>query len=113
MIKMSEVQFIEAQITHLNAIVELLYDDALGKKREALSSSLPESYFNAFQEILADPNATIIVGICDNKVIACAQLNFLRYLTYQGGIRGQIEGVRVHQSYRGKGIGHQLFKALT
>ena len=32
------------------------------------------------------------------------------YLTYQGGRRGQIEGVRIDQSYRGLGIGNFMIK---
>lgn len=29
---------------------------------------------------------------------------------YQGGIRAQIEGVRVHKDYRNQGIGKSIFK---
>ncbi|MGS0524115.1 GNAT family N-acetyltransferase [Zobellia nedashkovskayae] len=38
------------------------------------------------------------------------QLSYITYLTYQGGIRAQIEAVRVHEDYRSKGIGQQLFE---
>jgi len=38
-------------------------------------------------------------------VIGMAQLNILTYLTYQGGKRAQIEGVRIDKSYRSHGIG--------
>lgn len=35
-------------------------------------------------------------------------------LTYQGGIRTQIEAIRIHENYRGKGIGQKLFEwAIT
>ena len=33
----------------------------------------------------------------------------IQYLTYQGGIRAQIEGVRVDEEYRGFGIGRIMF----
>jgi ribosomal protein S18 acetylase RimI-like enzyme len=37
------------------------------------------------------------------------QLSFIQYLTYQGGVRAQIEGVRVHKEHRGVGIGKAIF----
>ena len=37
------------------------------------------------------------------------QLYSIPYLTYQGGIRAQIEAVRIREDQRGKGIGVQLF----
>jgi GNAT superfamily N-acetyltransferase len=37
-------------------------------------------------------------------------LQSISYLTYQGGIRAQIEAVRIHEDYRGKGIGQKLFE---
>ena len=43
-------------------------------------------------------------------IIGTLQLSFIQYLTYQGGIRAQIEAVRVHQDQRGKGVGQQLFE---
>ena len=38
--------------------------------------------------------------------------NFIANLTYQGGVRAQIEGVRIHKDYRSQGIGKRLFKHL-
>jgi len=37
-------------------------------------------------------------------------LKHYNYLTYQGGIRAQIEAVRIREDQRGKGIGEKLFK---
>lgn len=41
-----------------------------------------------------------------------AQIDYLQYLTYKGGVRAQIEGVRIHKGYRNKGIGKKLFNFL-
>ena len=42
-----------------------------------------------------------------------AQVDFLTYLTYQGGMRAQIEGVRVDETYRGQGLGKQLINHIV
>lgn len=109
---MNDYQFIEAQTSHLEAIIKMLSDDELGQKREQFELPLPKSYIKAFNAILEDPNAKLIVVLDKDKVIGVAQLNFLTYLTYQGGRRAQIEGVRVDSSYRGQGIGKKLFEHL-
>ena len=38
------------------------------------------------------------------------QLTFIPYLTYQGGIRAQIEAVRIKKDKRGLGLGEEMFK---
>lgn len=107
-----KVIFKQANRSDLAEIVALLNDDHLGQTRESQSTDISEAYFKAFELIDADPNALLVVGYDNTQVIALAQLNFIQYLTYQGGVRAQIEGVRVHRDYRGKGIGHQLFEYL-
>lgn len=37
-------------------------------------------------------------------------MSFIQYLTYQGGIRAQIEAVRIREDQRNKGIGKQMFE---
>ena len=44
------------------------------------------------------------------EIIGTLQLSFIQYLTYQGGIRAQIEAVRIREDQRGKGIGEKMFK---
>ncbi|WP_394971325.1 GNAT family N-acetyltransferase [uncultured Croceitalea sp.] len=97
------------------AIVEMIANDKLGKLRENFQSPLPDSYYEAFHNIATDPNQELVVLENDSKeVIGTLQLSFIQYLTYQGGIRAQIEAVRVHEDYRGKGIGQKLFEwAIT
>ena len=52
----------------------------------------------------------IVVENKENEIIGTFQLTITQYLTYQGGIRAQIEAVRVREDQRGKGIGEKLFE---
>ena len=92
-------------------IVQLLANDKLGQLREDYQDPLPEKYYSAFEQIDADPNQELIViENRDGEVIGTLQLSFIQYLTYQGGIRAQIEAVRVREDLRGDGIGQKLFE---
>lgn len=95
----------------LESIVQMIADDPLGAKREAYQLPLPQTYTDAFEYILSDPNQELMV-IEDEKseVIGTLQLSFIQYLTYQGGIRAQIEAVRIRKDKRGLGIGKLLFE---
>jgi GNAT superfamily N-acetyltransferase len=44
------------------------------------------------------------------EVIGTLQLSFIHYLTYRGGIRAQIEAVRIRKDKRGLGIGKTMFQ---
>lgn len=91
-------------------IVQLIADDTLGRLRENYQEPLPESYFKAFENINTDKNQELIVLENDKtEIIGTLQLSFIQYLTYKGGIRAQIEAVRIHKDFRGKGLGKQLF----
>jgi len=105
------MKFRKATIQDLPKIVEMIADDKLGKTRENFKLPLPEEYVNAFQEIDADKNQELIVVEGEyEEVIGTLQLSFLQYLTYQGGIRAQIEAVRIRKDQRGKGLGKQMFQ---
>ena len=91
-------------------IIEMMADDKLGHQREDFRIPLPEVYQEAFSKIDKDPNQELMVVEEGEKVIACFQLTFIQYLTYQGGIRAQIEGVRTHQDFRKKGIGKLMIE---
>lgn len=98
----------EASKEDVPAIIDLLMNDPLGSQREdALNLS---AYQQAFEHIQRDPNAALCVVMDGDKLIGTFQINYLTYLTYQGGTRAQIEGVRVHEDYRGQGIGEQVFE---
>lgn len=92
------------------SIIRLLADDPLGKQRESYSDPLPQKYYAAFADIDADKNNYLIVVEVDNKIIGTSQLTIITHLTYQGGKRGQIEGVRIDESYRGHGIGKLMIE---
>ena len=100
----------KACVADIPQIVRLLADDALGKQRESYQETLPEQYYTAFSEIEADKNNYLIVIEDGKKIIGTSQLTIITYLTYQGGKRGQIEGVRIDKSYRGKGIGKLMIE---
>lgn len=92
-------------------IVAMLADDELGKQREDFKDPLPQKYYDAFDRIDRDENQELIVVELEGQgIIGCLQLSFIPYLTYQGGVRAQIEAVRIRKDRRGKGLGEQFFK---
>lgn len=91
-------------------MVAMLAEDALGNTREDYQDPLPATYLTAFSNIESDPNQELVVMENDvEQIIGTLQLSFLQYLTYQGGIRAQIEAVRIHKDFRNQGIGKKLF----
>lgn len=92
-------------------IVEMIADDELGKNREQYQIPLPNEYLLAFENIDADQNQELIVVENENaEIIGTMQLSFIQYLTYRGGIRAQIEAVRIKKDQRGLGIGKAMFE---
>ena len=92
-------------------IVEMIADDELGKTRENYQVPLPAEYLQAFENIDADHNQELIVVEDEHtEIIGTLQLSFIQYLTYQGGIRAQIEAVRIKKDKRGLGIGKTMFE---
>ncbi len=104
------MHFRKAIKSDLPFIIEMIADDKLGATRENFQDPLPDVYLDAFNNIDKDANQYLIVVEKDNKIIGTMQLSFIQYLTYQGGIRAQIEAVRIHKDYRGNNIGEDLFK---
>ncbi len=100
----------KATISDLWQIVALLADDPLGNQREMLQDPLPEKYVKAFEHISEDGNQELMVLEENEEVIGTFQLTFIPYLTYQGGIRAQIEAVRIKSSRRGEGLGEKAFR---
>jgi GNAT superfamily N-acetyltransferase len=91
-------------------IVQLLANDKLGQLRENYKDPLPHKYYDAFDKINDDPNQELIVVENEaGEIIGTLQLTFIQYLTYQGGIRAQIEAVRIREDLRGEGIGQKMF----
>ena len=87
------LSFRRARATDVPDIVRMLADDPLGATRDRNVTPLPESYARAFLAIDGD-----------------LQLMFIPSLTYQGGWRALIEGVRVDARARSQGLGRVLFE---
>ncbi len=106
-----DLYFRKATREDVYSIVQLLSDDPLGRLRENFIDPLPESYYVAFEKINLDNNQDLmLVENREGEIIGTLQLSFIPYLTYQGGIRAQIEAVRIHKKYRGQGFGKQFFQ---
>lgn len=101
------MQIRRARESDLPAVVALLADDALGQARESSGAEPVPAYRRAFAAIVADPSHEILVAE-EGALMAVLQLSFLPNLTYTGGLRAQIEGVRVAEPARGTGVGRAL-----
>jgi GNAT superfamily N-acetyltransferase len=104
------IEFRRAARADVPAIVCLLADDPLGARREAYAEPLPESYYRAFEAIERDANNEMVVAVIEGRVAGVLQITFIPYLTYQGGWRALIEGVRVAADLRSSGVGRAMFE---
>jgi GNAT superfamily N-acetyltransferase len=88
------------------AIVSLIADDQIGQDRDGGDLS---PYMKAFAAIDANPSQLLVV-VTDTAgvIVAAPQLTFILGLARRGGLRAQIEAVRVSQQLRGQGIGAAL-----
>ena len=105
-----EIIFRIATRADLPSIVRLLADDDLGRQRERYEEPLPESYYSAYEEINQDPNHELIVAELSGEVIGTLHLMFLPSISFQGGLRAQIESVRVDTHHQNQGIGSEMMK---
>ena len=105
------MNFRKATENDVAVIIEMIADDELGNKRENFKIPLPSEYLKAFDKINSDDNQELIVVEKQNiEIIGTLQLSFIQYLTYRGGIRAQIEAVRIRKDKRGIGIGKIMFE---
>ncbi len=89
-------------------LVNLLADDILGARREDVSVPTNQNYCDAFHRIETDPNNELIVVESNGQLVGMLQLTFIPYLSHTGSWRCLIEGVRIAESYRGKGLGKRV-----
>lgn len=98
----------------LGAIVALLADDRFGAARNPRLDAAMAAYQSAFADILADPNnGYVVMERADEtgaRIVGCYQLTFIRGLSYTGGLRGQIESVRIGSDLRGQGLGYRMME---
>ncbi|QUM88947.1 GNAT family N-acetyltransferase [Moritella sp. 36] len=105
-----ELKYRSAKMNDLENLVSLLIEDPLGSQREDASIPLKNSYVDAFKAIDVDPNNELLIVEVDEQLVGMLQLTFIPYLTHIGSWRCLIEGVRIHESFRGRGFGEQMFE---
>ena len=106
----TDLLFRSATPEDLPVIVRLLADDDLGRQRENYTDPLPGSYYAAFAQISGDPNHELIVAEFKGEVIGTLHLTFLPSISHQGGLRAQVESVRVDKECRNRGFGRQMME---
>ena len=105
-----EIIFRAAMHADVPSIVRLLADDELGSVREKYEKPIPESYYSAYELIDKDSNHELVVAELNGRVIGTLHLMFLPSLSFQGGLRAQVESVRVDTHHQNQGIGSQMMK---
>ena len=73
--------------------------------RERFVMPLPTPYVDAFAGVDADPRNLLVVGEVDGVVVATMQMTFIPNITFVGGERALVEGVRVAASVQRHGVG--------
>lgn len=107
-LEMTSFIFRRAKQEDLQTILSLLADDELGKQREKFSEGITPSYQSAFDRIHSDPNQFLMVMEEKGAVIGTCHLTLMPSLTFQGGLRMNIEAVRIASSCRGQGAGEWM-----
>jgi len=92
----------------LDTLVRLLAEDALGVGREQYSQPLRPGYVAAFDAIDRDDNNLLVVVCLGAEVVGMMQLTFVPSLTFQGGWRASLDGVRIAQAARSPALGQAL-----
>lgn len=107
---MPNIEIRAAVLADLPAIVAMLADDPLGSGRENAAEPLDTRYVAAFEAITADRNQLLAVMADGVEIVGTLQITLIRGLSRKGGVRGNIEAVRVAGSRRGNGLGRRLIE---
>ena len=95
-----------AQAADIPAIVTLLAADQLGAARDGVRTAGDlAAYQAAFRAIDGDPAHILAVAESGQTIVGTMQLSFIPGLARRGALRAQIEAVRVHEAWRGRGLG--------
>jgi GNAT superfamily N-acetyltransferase len=105
---MGPIQFRRAERADLEAIIDLLWDDELGRTREDNRRPLNPDYLQAFEAICRDKNQYQLIAESEGQVIGTLQISFIPGLARCGAWRGQIEAVRIHRDFRSAGLGQLM-----
>ncbi len=112
--KPNRITFKKATLADIPDIVSLLANDELGRQREDPSVPLALEYRQAFQAIDADANQLLVIAMIASDVVGTLQLTFIPGIARRGTWRGQIEAVRISETYRSSGLGQEMFQwAIT
>ncbi|MCY1032281.1 GNAT family N-acetyltransferase [Corallococcus sp. BB11-1] len=107
---MAPVTFRLATAADLPVILALLADDAIARSRTGYLEEPVPAVRAAFDEIAADPNNELVVGVREGEVIATLQLTYIPGLSRGGMRRALVEAVRVRSDLRGQRIGELLMQ---
>ncbi|RKG84253.1 GNAT family N-acetyltransferase [Corallococcus terminator] len=99
-----------ATSTDLPVILALLADDAIARSRTGYLEEPVPAVRATFDEIAADPNNELIVGVREGEVIATLLLTYIPGLSRGGMRRALVEAVRVRSDLRGQRIGELLMQ---
>lgn len=105
---MTDIRIRPAAADDVPAIVAMLADDELGASRESPDDLEP--YLSAYRRLRGDPNQFLVVAERGGGVVGTLQLTVVPGLSRRGSTRSIIEGVRVHSSERGRGLGQLLIE---
>ena len=106
----TDLQIRPATRADLPEIVRMLADDELGSQRERYELPLPDAYLAAFEQINDSPYFELVVAELDGHLVGTLQLIFIPSISYQGGLRAQVESVRVDTPFRSQGIGKKMME---
>lgn len=77
---------------------------------EAYADTKLDPVYDAWDELMLDPNAEILVLDLDGRVVGMAQLNYMRHLSRGGMRRCHIENVFIAGAFRSQGLGAVLIE---
>ncbi len=104
------LEFRDATLADLPAIIAMLADDVNSAGREDPGLPLDPRYEAAFADIDASPDQRLIVAELDGAMIGTMQLTFIPGIAFRGAWRGQIEAVRIASNVRGGGHGTAMIE---
>ncbi|WP_238147677.1 MULTISPECIES: GNAT family N-acetyltransferase [Micrococcaceae] len=106
-----QVEIRRAVLGDVPEIVQLLADDPLGRSRESRSTEDDLTpYRQAFSLIDGNDRELLVVACLRSEVIGTLQISFIPGLSRRGALRAQIEGVRIRDDFRSRGLGRAIFE---
>lgn len=100
--------FRPARPDDLDALIAIFAADTLGGHGDTTDPEARPAYAAALADILESPHDRLIVGECEGRVVATAQLTLTRSLPHHGRLHATVEAVQVAPDRRGGGIGAHL-----